>query len=74
MGIQIGTPATEIKLGTRKEMPSASDKGGMTKTRFTLLPEISPSPSCLPPKGKKRQIHNVSFLDTENRATEDSNL
>ena len=41
MGIQIGTPATEIKLGTHKEMPSASDKGGMTKTRLTLLPETT---------------------------------
>ena len=74
MGIQIGTPATEIKLGTHKEMPSASDKGGMTKTRFTLLPEISPSPLACPQREKKRQIHNVSFLDTENRATENSNL
>ena len=56
MGIQIGTPAIEIKLRTLK-MPSASYKGGVKKSDLpSSLKSDLTLPFFLVPKGKIKKI------------------
>ena len=56
MGIQIGTPAIEIKLRTLK-MPLASYKGGVKKSDLpSSLKSDLTLPFLLAPKGKIKEI------------------
>ena len=54
MAYKNGASPSEVKLGTHEEMPSASDKGGMTEIRLAFLPKkLTLFFSPVPPKKKK---------------------